>query len=666
MGSSNRRLFLETGQALDQSYLDQQHDALYNKLEMIVDIETPSDTIHASDRNKWTVDGGGNGVFYEALLNFPTIKRTVGEFLDPTLTFSDIKLDISNVDGRFNDILPGGANFGGWIDKQVTVKLGLAEDLTTYTTIFKGRVTDVGGFARNTDTITIIARDDNDRTNRVFPTTVFDIASYPKIGNDDIGKGVPVIYGDWTTNLNPFPAVVPTTIVNKADPFLDFENERPVIIEDNSSPNAALIELTDHRFDLNDEVELTTNGTLPTPFATGTKYFVVNIFDNDFELSTSASGPGVVTTSAGSGTHSIKPWQAGNARADVEVVIAINDLTSLDTEEVYLRRGDLFTKVPSSEITVGSGNKSFTIPQDTANLWVDGESYKYASGDEFFVRVVGKDLSGGTYTSNVVEQARDLLLTYGGLTAGDFDSNWDTFRDKTSPPQSAIQSIKSRIWVQEQQEVMTYALSLLEQVRLEAFIERVNLKFKLLSMHFDDFVDSPSHDIRNWDIVEKSFKPSIDDRNNALFNRGQGIFNFFPILGEQARSTIIFRNNAAITQHGKEITRSIVYPNLYIAEHVENQYKETLKFASSTVEIIDTGLTWRSMLLDIGDFVKLNIDIGSTILVDVPAFFRSIGYDPRGLKIVAKLFSLQMVPFGSYNPGYTGIVGGENATITAE
>jgi len=43
---------------------------------MIVEIETPIGTIYASDRNKYA-----GSTFYEALLNFPIIRRTVGEWL---------------------------------------------------------------------------------------------------------------------------------------------------------------------------------------------------------------------------------------------------------------------------------------------------------------------------------------------------------------------------------------------------------------------------------------------------------------------------------------------------------------------------------------------------------------------------------------------------------
>lgn len=749
MVSSNRRQFL-TSTVLDQDFLDQQHDALYNKLEMIVNIEAPKGftdsfdctfaiglatittterhgfindelvvfsttsslppelvagtsyfvvattdltfevsateggaaivmtglglgthsvissrpNIRASDRNKWIVQANQHGIFYEALLNIPTIRRTVGEFLDPKLTFSKIKLVLSNVDERFNPTLPSGNIYANWVDKEVEVKLGLAEVNSTYTTIFKGRVTDTGGFSRSTEAITITARDENDRSNKSFPTTVFNKTTYPKIGLDDIGKNIPVIYGNWTTELDPFPAIVPVTVVNKGDPFATFEAERTLDI---SVGSPAVGTLNDHRFDNDDEIEFTTSGALPAPLAVATKYFIVASTENLMSYSNTLAGPPINTTAAGSGNFNIKPWQAGAAYADISCVISDNDLSSLDDTNVFLRRAGFFTKIPSSEITVGAFNKSFTIKQNTATLWLDGAAYKYENSDEFFVRCVGKSLGGGgVYTDNIIEQARDLLKVYGGLPADNFDVNWDTYRDKATPAESAISLIKSRIWVQDEQKVMQYALSLLEQVRLEAFFERTALKFKILSMHFDDFDPTPSHVIRNWDIVERSFKPKIDDRSSSLFNRGQGVFSFFPIINEQGRSTVVFRNSAAITQHGKEITKSVVYPNLYITSDAENQYRETLKIASSTLEIIETGLTWRSMLKDIGDFVRLDVKIGSAQFDEVPAMIRSIAYDSAGIKIIVKLFSFQMVPFGTYSPGYFGIVGGESASITVE
>ena len=67
-----------------------------------------------------------------------------------------------------------------------------------------------------------------------------------------------------------------------------------------------------------------------------------------------------------------------------------------------------------------------------------------------------------------------------------------------------------------------------------------------------------------------------------------------------------------------------------------------------------------------GDFVSVNVTMGATVLENVPAMVRDIGYDPAGLRIPVRVWSLQMVPFPGYSPGYAGIVGGSTATITEE
>jgi len=103
----------------------------------------------------------------------------------------------------------------------------------------------------------------------------------------------------------------------------------------------------------------------------------------------------------------------------------------------------------------------------------------------------------------VVAIARDVLLTYGGVLSGDFDSiSWDFYRDKFdgAAPQDSIRDIKGRLWLQEQQEALTVSLSLLEQVRAEAFINR-NQKIQISSLHFTSFATATSKlTVRNWDI----------------------------------------------------------------------------------------------------------------------------------------------------------------------
>ncbi len=107
MSGSDRRKYL-TATTLDQSLLDWCHDNLETRIEMICDIEAPDGSvIHVSDRNKYV-----GSTFYEARIVFPTIKRTLGEWLDNKLEFSVINIDLSNVDGKYNRFLPGGPTTG--------------------------------------------------------------------------------------------------------------------------------------------------------------------------------------------------------------------------------------------------------------------------------------------------------------------------------------------------------------------------------------------------------------------------------------------------------------------------------------------------------------------------------------------------------------------------
>jgi hypothetical protein len=570
MATFNRTPYL-TVSVLDQSFLNDCHDNLVNQLELVVDIESPTGTLHLSDRNKYV-----GSTFYEARLQFPIIQRTIGEFLSPTLEFSQLQLEINNADGKYNNLLPAGDDYDGWIGRQVSVKMGLRDVASTYKEIFRGRVTDQGGFQRSIKSFTLIARNDFEKINVSFPKTVLKATSYPDIDPEFENVILPLIYGDWTKEVEPDAASVPAFPVNTANPNVD-----------------------------------------------------------------------------GSTSNTVS----------IECIISENNNLFFNSSHVYVLRGDLFYKFHASDIHDVVNNRTFKIKQSGNGgvTTIDGSPYNYQRGDKFYCRVKGKDLSA--YSDNIVEISRDILINQAGLVSGDFDSSWNTLRDKNTPVQSAIYSIKSRVWIQEPQEALSYVLSLLEQVRLEAFIDR-NLKLKLRSLHFEDFVASPSFEVKNWDIEAGSFVPKIDDRNN--FNRVRGSYNFLPNRNENIYESGTYRNQAAIDQAGKVISKRVIFPNLYELDDVSYQVQEILKFASSYIETIDCALTWRSMLLDIGDFVKINVNIQGTVFEGIPAMIREIGYDPAGIKIPVKMWSFQLMPFSGHNPAYSGIVGGSTATIIEE
>lgn len=577
--SNDQRRQHEDATTLSQDYLDAAQDNLLFKLEIAVDIEKPDGSfIRASDRNKYV-----GGVFYEALLEAPVVRRTVGEYLSNQLEFSSLELELSNVDGRFNEDLPSGDDFDGWIGNTVKVSVGIADIEASYRDIFEGQITEEGGFRRTVDSIVVNARDKFDKLNKNFPTAVLTKTNYPDLETDKENVVVPVVYGDWTDRVEPNMASVKALVVNGAS------------------------------FDVNGEEE--------TP-----------------------------------------------RTENVQLVISAHPLVSFDTSAVYLKRGEKIWLIDSADIanvSIGTTPSSFEIEQE-ATLMVaktpdtDDIELQFGRGDEFFVKVEGKALAGGD--DNAVAQARDILETYGGAVGGDFDANWDTLRTKASPAESALASIKSRAYIDEPQDALEYALSILEQVRVEVFVSR-DLQLKLLPIHFDEYEASPSFNLQNWDVVKDSFSPGLDERTN--FNRLKGQYNFLPNRNENFQETPVYVNNLAVTQAGKTISKRLVYPNLYVPADVENQVKETLRLVSSYLEYVDMELTPRSILLDIGDFVKLNVKIQATVFENVPALVREVGFDPQG-KVPMKVWSFQMVPFTGWAPGYNGITGGATAVIDEE
>jgi hypothetical protein len=578
MGTSDRRPYLSTT-VLNQSVLDLSQDSLVQKLEMIADIETPTGTLHLSDRAKYV-----GTTFYENRVNFPGIERTVGEWLSGTLQFSTLEIVIANPDKKFSNLLPGGADYNGFINREVEIKIGLAEIASSYITVFQGFVTDVEGFSRGFLSFTLICRNKFDSVNKAIPNQSLIADDFPQIEDEFIGLAVPLIYGDWTTALRREGSMVPAFPVNGIDPLVN---------------------------------------------------------------------------------NSLDPVDPNVGDTALRLVISSTPLLSLDTTTVTLLRGDAYYIFASSDISIlgGTDNTVFDITQK--NLLIDGTPWIYESGDEFFVRCQGTDITGTD--SNIVDQAKDIMIRFGGIASGDFDSTWTTFAAKASPAESAISTILSRVWVQEANKVIDLAASMLEQVRLEPFINRDN-QWSLASLHFDEIETNPTFKIRNWDVAKGSMQLNSSERNN--FNRAKADYSFDPAKGENSRSTPTFRNQAAITQaNNREISKLITFPQLYVASDVETQLKEILRLASGYTEFVDLVLTPRAFLKDIGEYVQLSIDIGSIEFSEtsspIVGMIRDLSYIPGTMGIGARIWMYQMINF----PGYTGpagTVGGYDKTITQE
>jgi hypothetical protein len=651
MSSSNRKPYL-TATSIDQALLNAAGDNLSNQIELIVDIEAPDGSIiRASDRNKYVGEH-----FYEALTNFPDVIRTVGEWLNGGLVFSEMNFELSNADGRFNKFLPGGDDFAGWIGRQITVKIGLRDVESSFFQIFRGEVTDEAGFGRTVKSITIRARDVLEKTNATFPSAVFNATDHPKALDELYGQTIPIIYGDWSESVTTNTASVPAYAINAADIFVN--NEELTVTIALGTP--AVFTAPGHRLEANDEIDLMTEGSLPTGINQGKHYIKTVLSSSTFTISNTLGGVALNASGTQSGRHYVTR-HSNEPHENVKCVIAANTLFLFDSSNVYVRRSGVYYRVPSTEIqNIAVAKNSFEILQNNGT-WFDGAKYFFNKTDEIFVRCKGKSLAG--YDDNAVAIAQDILTTYAGVVSGDLDASWSTYKTKATPSTGAISTWKARAWIGEPTLAMEYAVNLLQQVRLQLF-QNKNAKLDLHALHWDEFDETPSFIAKNWDIERESLRPTLDVQNN--FNRSRAIYGYSPESKESIFSTAWYINSAAISQTNRTLTRELDYPNLYRLADVEIQVKETLKLASGYREVIELTLTNRAILQDIGEWILLDVQVGSVQLNGVPCLIREIGYSPDGLKLPVKLWSFAMLPFGSWNPGFAGIVGGESATISAE
>lgn len=572
MSTQDRRPYL-TATVLDQQLLDDSADNLTGKLDMIADITTPVGVLSVSDKAKFVGD-----TYYQPRVNFPVITRTLGEWLSGVLEFSSLDITVNNSDGAYNNIMPGGADYDGFIGSDVDIKVGLNEVESTYTRIFKGKVTDVGGFQRDRTSFSFTVRSDLEKLNDSIPNQLFLLSDFPDIEENFENVAAPIIYGDWTTNLRSEAPEVPAYPINGNDPLVNVD------LEDASAGDTAL-----------------------------------------------------------------------------RLVISSSPIKSLDTASITLFRGDDYHTFASGDIAIVGGTDNTTFDITQKNLVIDGTPWIYAGGDEFFVKCDGVDL--GVYDDNIVEQARDILTRFTPAVVGDFDSSWDLFRGKALPAQSAILNIKSRVWIQNGVDAFEYVLSMLEQVRLEVFVNRDD-KLQVSSLHFEDFLATPTFTVHNWDMASDSLQPSVSETTN--FNRAKADFDFNPSSGENRLSTPLFRNQSSIDQaNGRLISKLLTFPNLYIGSDVENQLQEMIKLGSGFLEMVQVTLTPRAFLKDLGEFISLNVDIGSIVYPEIPSLFRQLGYDPKGPSIPATLMCFQLIDFPGYT-GPSGTVGGSTATITQE
>jgi hypothetical protein len=328
-------------------------------------------------------------------------------------------------------------------------------------------------------------------------------------------------------------------------------------------------------------------------------------------------------------------------------VFSIGSYTPDTIDAVYIKRGSTFLQC------------NFTAtPANTAGYWsvevtsLDGVlgtvPYIYQTGD---VAAISVDVpyDTGKY-SNVIELAREILYTLGGKVDADLnEDSWDDLAAKATPAQSDFTSLEGRLWIgDEKSTVLALTLGLLEQVRVEMFIDADGL-IKVQGLHPEDFPDPDDMDrIDQVELDENRVDRKADDK--TFFNQGWINYGYTPLTGKTELSTVQKKNQTSIDKSGKTVIKVIDCPNLYVAADAEYQLIEFLRLYSAGLSFITVDLCWVHLLRDLGQFMRFNYSIGGFQYRDKPTMVREINLNLATASVQMKLLSLANFPYADYSP----------------
>ena len=209
----SRSPWLNGDASLSQSLLD----ACFPFIELvwIADITLPDGTLYrVSDRNVYVQDDDGAPRFYEARVKeAPSIRITLGEWLNPKLEIGDLSLTLNNRDGFFSPKLPQGNEYLQWTGTTVRIAVGFGEKRSNYFDLFTGSIPDRQGVTSTETEVKIRVYDSLDTDDVPLPVNVFNRVAFPDVQDEALGKPVPLIYGDWTEEVGEF-GEIPAWLIN--------------------------------------------------------------------------------------------------------------------------------------------------------------------------------------------------------------------------------------------------------------------------------------------------------------------------------------------------------------------------------------------------------------------------------------------------------------------
>lgn len=373
----SRRPWEASNAVLGDALLDAAYPTI--NLQWFADIFLDDNTIfRVSDRSFYVQDTDGLNRYYDARVErAPTINVTVGEWLNPNYEVSNVMLTLNNRDGFFNDYLPHGNLFRQWSDAKIIIKVGFSEKLSNYYTVFEGQVTVKDGLSTTRDSIEIRAYDKLDLDEIPLPPNSFSTDTFPDIGEDGAGKGVPLVYGNWSEDVPEWGAVN-ATCTNAADLEADFYEFKVSDVELESLDSVWL-----HRGQRKEELP---DGPVEFDFDA----LIVDLSQGKFSVPV---GTDVFTTET-----VLLDNQSAGLGSGLDLIAAKDDTVSFVAQRIQV--GDRIIKRKTGEIAIVSIvtvtnltlTGGVTFAQDDEYVILT-KKYKFIKGDKVSVVCKGKPLN---------------------------------------------------------------------------------------------------------------------------------------------------------------------------------------------------------------------------------------------------------------------------------
>jgi hypothetical protein len=337
-------------------------------------------------------------------------------------------------------------------------------------------------------------------------------------------------------------------------------------------------------------------------------------------------------------------------------IFATGNYTPSTISNAWLKRGDKLLAVNFNSTAQVVGGYYACLISTIKQLGGGTIVYNYEQGDELVISVnVGAD-------DNIISQSQKILTDILGISS--YSSNWDVLKNKATPSQSAISTIKSRVWLGEAEtSILEYVNSMLMQVRLKLLVLNDG-SLDLFSLHFEDWPTYTSlRQIDKFQVVENTIKINTEPKNFICGANGNYAFTSVA-KATMLRTTLKINETSRTAIGGSKLLKTIDFPNLYVASDVDNQVTEYVRFFSFPLEYITFTTAWTGLLDDVGDFVNVNIQLGSINYSNVPCVIMDKSVNLQTFEIQYKLLSLNGFSYPNNLLSYSGALSSYNQTLS--